>query len=351
MEFTAEMIAGFLGGEIVGDASAKVSTMAKIEEGTKGALSFLSNPKYEHYIYTTGSTIVIVNRSFEPTAPVAATLVKVDDAYASFAKLLELYAANKPKKQGISSLSSIDPSSKIDDDAYVGEFAVIGRNVISGKNLKIYPQVYVGDNVRLGDNVTLFPGVTIYEECVLGNNVMVHSGTVIGADGFGFAPNDDGTYSKIPQLGNVIIEDDVEIGANTCIDRATMGSTRVYKGVKIDNLVMLGHNTSVGENTVIASQTGLAGSSHIGRHNIIAGQAGIAGHLRTGDNVTIASKTGITNNIPDGEVHMGYPSMPARKHHRSFAIFRNLPELSMKVSKLEKEINRLKELLNEDGGN
>ena len=234
MEFSAEMIAGFLGGEIVGDPKAAVSTLAKIEEGAPGALSFLANPKYEHYIYNSRSSIVIVNKSFEPTAPVPATMIKVDDAYSCFAKLLELYAANRPQKKGISERAAIDATAALGEDAYVGEFAVIGQNVKIGKNVKIYPQVCIGDNVRIGDNVTLYYGVKIYEECVLGDNVTIHAGTVIGADGFGFAPNGKGEYSKIPQLGNVVIEDNVEIGANTCIDRATMGSTRIGTGTKLD---------------------------------------------------------------------------------------------------------------------
>ena len=246
MEFSAEMIAGFLGGEIVGDPKAAVSTLAKIEEGAPGALSFLANPKYEHYIYNSRSSIVIVNKSFEPTAPVPATMIKVDDAYSCFAKLLELYAANRPQKKGISERAAIDATAALGEDAYVGEFAVIGQNVKIGKNVKIYPQVCIGDNVRIGDNVTLYYGVKIYEECVLGDNVTIHAGTVIGADGFGFAPNAEGGFDKIPQLGNVIIEDDVEIGANTCIDRAKTDSTIIRRGVKLDNLIQIGHNVQIG---------------------------------------------------------------------------------------------------------
>ena len=237
MEFTAELIAGFLGGEIVGDPKAVVTSLAKIEEGKPGTLAFLSNPKYEHYIYDTQASIVIVNRSFEPMAPVAATMVKVEDAYSCFAKLLELYVANKPQKTGVSPLASVDPSAAVGEGAYIGAYAVIEQGVKTGKNCKIYPQVYLGDGVRLGDNVTLYPGVRIYEACVIGNNVTIHAGSVIGADGFGFAPDEKGEFHKIPQIGNVRIEDDVEIGANTCIDRATMGSTVIHKGVKLDNLI------------------------------------------------------------------------------------------------------------------
>lgn len=347
MEFTAEMIAGFLGGDIAGDPLARVNTIAKIEEGHPGALSFLSNPKYEPYIYTTDSSIVIVNRSFEPAHPVKATLVKVDDAYASFAKLLELYASNKPQKTGVSDRAVIDASARLGDNAYVGEFAVVCAGVTAGGNVRIYPQAYVGDNVSLGSNVTIYSGVKIYEGCVIGNNVSINAGSVIGADGFGFAPNADGTYSKIPQLGNVVIEDDVEIGANTCIDRATMGSTLIKRGVKLDNLIQIGHNVTIGENTVLAAQNGVAGSSKVGKNVMSGGQVGISGHLTVGDNVKLASKTGVTGNIEDGATYIGYPSMIAGKFHRSHAVFRNLPELSMTVNKLEKEIKRLNALLNE----
>ena len=335
MEFTAELIAGYLGGEIAGDPKAVVTKLAKIEEGEAGALAFLANPKYEHYIYDTKATIVIVNRSFEPTAPVAATMIRVDDAYSCFAKLLELYVANKPRKKGVSPLAAIDASATLGDEAYVGEFAVIGANVRLGKNCQIYPHVYVGDNVRLGDNVQLFPGVKIYEQCEIGDNVTIHAGSVIGADGFGFAPDDKGAYHKIPQIGNVRIECDVEIGANTCIDRATMGSTVIRRGVKLDNLIQIGHNVTVGENTVAASQVGVAGSSKVGANCMFGGQVGIAGHLTVGDRVKIASKSGVSNSIPEGETYMGSPAMPGIKY------------LSYKVRQLEKELAKLRERLGE----
>ncbi len=345
MEFSAEMIAGFLGGEIVGDPKAAVSTFAKIEEGRPGALSFLANPKYEHYIYQTRSSIVIVAKDFEPAAKVKATLIKVEDPYACFAKLLELYAANKPQKTGVSPLASIDASTTLPEDAYVGEFAVIGAGVKMGKNVKIYPQTYLGDGVTLGDDVTLWPGAKVFEGCVLGNRVTLNAGAVIGADGFGWAPNNKGSYDKIPQLGNVILEDDVDVGVNTCIDRATMGSTLIRRGVKLDNLIQIGHNCVVGENTVAASQFGLAGSSKVGSGCMIGGQVGIAGHLTVGDNVKLASKAGISNNIGDNEVYMGYPGMPGIKFHRSFAVYRNLPDLSAKVRQLEKQLEKLTESL------
>lgn len=343
MEFSAEMIAGFLGGEIVGNKDAKVWTISKIEEGVNGSLSFLSNPKYEPYIYDSKASIVIVNKSFEPTKEVATTLIKVEDAYACFAKLLELYAANKPRKQGISAKASIAESAVLGADCYVGDFAVIESNVKIGNNCRIYPQVYVGDNVKIGDNVMIYPGVKIYEECVVGNNVILQAGAVIGADGFGFAPNEKGEFSKIPQLGNVIIEDDVEIGANTCVDRATMGSTRIKKGVKLDNLIQVGHNAVIGENTVCAAQVGIAGSTKVGANCMMGGQVGIAGHIAIGDRVQLGSKSGISNNIADGEVYMGSPALPVSKFQRAHAVFRNLPDLSMSVSRLEKAVKKLTE--------
>lgn len=342
MEFTAELIAGYLGGEIAGDPKAAVSTFAKIEEAKPGALAFLANPKYEHYLYDTQATVVIVNKSFTPSAPVAATMIRVEDAYSCFAKLLELYAANKPQKKGISPLASVHETASIGEEAYIGEYAVIGENVRTGKNCKIYPQVYIGDRVTLGDGVTLYPGVKIYEECRIGDNVTIHAGSVIGADGFGFAPDEKGEFHKIPQIGNVLIENDVEIGANTCIDRATMGSTVIHRGVKLDNLIQIGHNVAIGANTVAASQVGIAGSTKVGSGCMMGGQVGIAGHLTIGNGVKLASKSGISNSIPDGETYMGSPSMPGIKYHRSYAVFRNLPDLSSKVRRLEKELERLK---------
>ena len=341
MEFTAEMIAGFLGGEVSGDPQAKVSTIAKIEEGHPGALSFLSNPKYEHFIYDSNSSIIIVNKSFEPKHPVKATLVKVDDAYGCFAKLLDLYAASKPQKKGVSDKASISDSAKMGEECYVGDFAFIGDDAVIGNNCKIYPQCYVGDRVKLGDNVTLFPGVKIYEECVIGNNVVINSGSVIGADGFGWAPNPDGTYSKIPQLGNVVIEDNVDIGANTCIDRAMMGSTRIKAGVKLDNLIQIGHNCVIGDNTACAAQVGVAGSAKLGRNCMVGGQVGITGHITVGDKVMIGSKSGVSKSIPDGQAIMGYPAQQLMKFNRSNAVYRNLPQLSADVEKLKKQIQEL----------
>lgn len=342
MEFTAEMIAGFLDGQVVGDPNAKVSNLAKIEEGSAGTLAFLANPKYEQYIYTTKASIVIVNKSFEPSAPVETTMVKVEDAYSCFAKLLEIYAASRPQKKGISTQAAIAEGVEIDSESYVGQFAVISSGVKIGSNVKIYPQVYVGDNVKIGDNVTLYAGVKIYEDCVIGNNVTIHAGSVIGADGFGFAPDENGVFNKVPQLGNVVLEDNVDIGANTCIDRATMGSTIIKKGVKLDNLIQVGHNVVIGENTVSAAQMGVAGSTKVGKNCMMGGQVGIAGHLNVGDNVKIASQSGISNNVDSNLTIMGTPSLAGTKFHRMFAVMQKLPDMNMKLSKLEKEVSKLK---------
>lgn len=342
MQFTAEMIAGVLQGDVVGNPQAAVHTFAKIEEGHEGALSFLANPKYEQYIYSTASSIVIVNRSFEPSQPVPATMIRVDDAYGCFAKLLDFYVANKPRKRGISERASIDSSVVMGEGCYVGDFAVIDAGVKMGANCRVYPQTYIGDNVRIGDNVTINAGVKIYEGCVIGNNVVLHAGAVIGADGFGFAPNASGNFDKIPQIGNVVIEDDVEIGANTCIDRATMGSTIIRRGVKLDNLIQIGHNVVVGENTVAAAQVGIAGSTKVGRNCMFGGQVGIAGHLTIGDNVKAGSQSGIDNNVDSNDSRMGTPSLSGLKFHRSNAVFRNLPELSRTVARLEREVAELK---------
>lgn len=341
MEFSAEMIAGFLGGEIVGDREAKVNTLAKIEEGHEGALSFLANPKYEHYIYESQSTIVIVNKSFTPTAPVKATMIKVDDAYGCFAKLLELYVANKPRKKGVSPKASVAESARLGADCYVGDFAVIDERVTVGDGCQIFPQVYVGEGVKIGNNVTVNAGVKIYEGCVIGDNVILHAGCVIGADGFGFAPNAEGRFDKIPQIGNVVIEDDVEIGANTCVDRATMGSTFIRRGVKLDNLIQIGHNVQIGENTVSSAQTGIAGTSKVGRNCILAGQVGIADHVVIGDRVKIGSKSGLDKDVPDDEIRFGYPALPGMQYHRSAAVFKRLPELEKQVRALEKRLAEL----------
>jgi UDP-3-O-[3-hydroxymyristoyl] glucosamine N-acyltransferase len=343
MQFTAEMIAGFLKGEIVGDKNATVGEFAKIEEGRPGALSFLANPKYEHYVYETESSIVIVGRDFTPTAPVAATLIRVEDAYAAFASLLRLYDENRPRPRGISPHAAIADDVVMGDECYIGNFAVVEEGVRMGERVLIYPQCYIGKGVTIGDRTTIHAGVKIYEGCVIGSGVIIHSGAVIGADGFGFAPGPDGVYAKIPQLGNVVLEDGVDIGANTCVDRATMGSTIIRRGVKLDNLIQVGHNAVIGEDTVCAAQVGVAGTSKVGSRCMFGGQVGIAGHLTVGDNVIIASKGGISNNVPDNMHMIGYPALPAGKFHRSNAVFRQLPDLSKLVYALEKRVKNLED--------
>lgn len=343
MEFTAEMIAGLLGGDIVGDKNAKVHTVSSIEEGKAGSMAYLVNPKYEPYLYTTGASIVLVDRSFSPRQEVRATLIRVDDAGACLLRLLEMYNAAKPQKTGISDRASISSGAVVGEACYVGDFAVIEAGARIGDRCQIYPQVYIGDNVTIGDGTKIFPGVKIYEGCRIGSRCILHAGAVIGADGFGFAPNADGGFDKIPQLGNVIIEDDVEIGANTCIDRAKTDSTIIRHGVKLDNLIQVGHNVQIGENTVSSAQMGIAGSSKVGRNCFLAGQVGIADHIVIGDRVKIGSQSGIDKNIPDDEVRMGTPALPGLKFHRSNAVFRNLPELQQRVNALEKALKQLME--------
>lgn len=341
MQFTAEMIAGFLGGEIMGDKDSTVSEFAKIEEGRQGALSFLSNPKYEQYIYDTDSSIVIVGKDFEPAKPVKATLIKVPDAYGAFAKLLELYAASKPPKTGISGKADISEGVSLGNGCYVGAFAVIEPGAKIGNNVRIYPHAYIGDGVRIGDNCIIYAGVKIYEGCVIGSNVILHAGAVIGADGFGFAPDAEGAFRKIPQIGNVVIEDNVEIGANTCIDRATMGSTTIHRGVKLDNLIQVGHNASVGENTVAAAQVGIAGTTKVGKNCMFGGQVGLAGHITIADGVQLGSQSGVPNSINTPGAYLGSPPLPGTQFHRASAIMRRLPELSASVHRLEKQMAEL----------
>lgn len=341
MEFTAEMIAGFLGGDILGDKNASVHTVSSIEEGKAGSLAYLTNPKYEPFLYTTGASIVLVDRSFEPAQPVAATLIKVDDAAACVVKLLSMYNAAKPRRKGISDRASLSEKAQVGEECYIGDFAVIEEGVKIGKNCQIYPQVYLGQGVTVGDNTTLYPGVKIYEGCSVGANCILHAGAVIGADGFGFMPNAAGGFDKIPQLGNVIIEDDVEIGANTCIDRAKTDSTIIRRGVKLDNLIQIGHNVQIGENTVSSAQTGIAGTSRVGRNCFLAGQVGIADHVTIGDRVKVGSKSGIDKNVGDDEIRLGYPALPGMQYHRSSAVFKNLPELVRRVQELEKQIKEL----------
>lgn len=342
MEFTALIIAGFLKGEIVGNPDTVVNTIAKIEEGFAGALSFLANPKYEHYIYSTKSSIVLVNNDFKPAGKIDATLIKVNNAYEAFASLLTLVEKSKPKKKGIHPTAIIEPSSKIGSDVYIGAYAYIGENCVVEDGCAVYPQVYIGDSTTIGKNCILYPGVKIYHECVLGNSCIVHAGSVIGSDGFGFAPQSEGEFMKIPQLGNVILEDNVEIGANVAIDRATMGSTIIRRGVKIDNLVQIGHNVEVGENTVMAGQTGIAGSTKVGKNCMFGGQVGLAGHIKIADGSKIGAQAGIGSDVKEGSILLGTPGIDSRQFIRASVVFKNLPEINTKIRTMEKDIESLK---------
>jgi UDP-3-O-[3-hydroxymyristoyl] glucosamine N-acyltransferase len=343
MEFSAATLAGFLKGEVEGDPGIVVNTVAKIEEGHPGALSFLANPKYEHYIYSTKSSIVLVNRSFVPSSKVEATLIKVDNAYDAFASLMRLVDQARPRKKGIHSTAIIEPTAKIGTDAYIGAYAYIGENCIVGDNCSVYPHVYFGDNSRMGNNCTLNPGVKIYHDCELGEGVIIHAGTVIGSDGFGFAPQSENEFMKIPQLGNVVIEDHVEIGANVTIDRATMGSTIIHRGVKLDNLIQIAHNVEVGENTVMAAQTGISGSTKVGKNCMFGGQVGISGHIKIADGTKIGAQSGIPGDVKkENSILLGYPAFDHRDFLRCAVIFKKLPELKMKIETLEKGLESLK---------
>lgn len=333
MKFTAEQIADILEGEVVGNPNAEVSKLSKIEDGAEGSLTFLSNKKYNNYIYTTKATITIVNKTFVPENEISTTLIKVEDAYLSFSKLLEFYQQTKSNKVGIEQPSVLSENVRFGANFYLGSFAYIGTNVKIGDNVKIHPNCFIGDNVVIGNNVIIFAGAKVFSETEIGNNVSVHSGAVLGGDGFGFAPNPDGSYSKIPQIGNLIIEDNVNIGAGTTIDRATMGSTIIRKGVKLDNQIQVGHNVEIGENTVIAAQTGIAGSTKIGKNCMIGGQVGFAGHITVGDNVHIQGKTGVTKSVKDGEILQGNPAMSYKEFYKSYVHFKNLPKI---VDDLEK---------------
>ncbi len=342
MEFTAKIIADYLNGEIEGNPDAKVTDVSKIEEGKNGTLAFLANPKYTKYLYTTNASVVLVNKDMQLEKEVKSTLIRVQDAYQAFASLLNLYAESLPKKTGIDKNISIASSSKLGKNLYIGTFAVIGENSVIGNNVRVYPQVYIGDNVVIGDNTILYPGVKIYYDCKIGENCIIHAGTVIGSDGFGFAPQNNDSYQKIPQIGNVIIENYVEIGANVTIDRATMGSTIIKNGVKLDNLIQIAHNVVIGENTVIAAQSGISGSTKIGGDCMIAGQVGIVGHLEIADKVKIGAQSGVTNNISEGEIILGSPAYNISVKRREIAVTRQLPSIYKKINELEKEINRLK---------
>ncbi len=347
MEFKAQSIADFLGGTVEGDINVTVTDVAKIEEGRPGTLAFLSNPKYTKYIYETEATIIIVNQDLELEAEVKPTLIRVPDAYKAFASLLELYQQAKGNKTGIENPSFIDASAKVGSDVYIGAFAYIGKNVRIGNHVKIYPQVYVGDNSTIGDDSILFAGVKIYEDTRIGEACIIHAGAVVGSDGFGFAPLEDGTYKKIPQVGNVILEDLVEIGANTTIDCATMGSTIIRKGTKIDNLVQIAHNVEIGENTVMAALTGIAGSTKIGNNCRFGGQVGVAGHMTIGDNVNLGAMSGVTKSIKSNKTVLLAPAMDIEQAAKVTVVYRNLPQLREQVLDLIKQVAQIKTKLEE----
>lgn len=342
MEFTAEQIANVIGGRVEGDKDAKVHTFAKIEEGTEGAISFLSNPKYTHYLYNTKSSIVIVNEDLELEKDVDATLIRVKNAYESIAKLLQIYEASKPKKTGIAPQAYIAPSAKLGNNCYVGPFAYVGEGAEIGDGCQIYPHAVIGDNVKVGTNCIFYPNTTIYQGCKIGNYVTIHAGSVIGADGFGFAPGADG-YDKIPQIGIVVIEDNVEIGANTCVDRSTMGATVIHKGVKLDNLVQVAHNVEIGENTVMSAQVGIAGSTKVGSWCMFGGQVGLAGHITIGDKTFLGAQSGVPGSLKGGEELIGTPPMNPRAYFKSQAIFRRLPDMYKDLNDAKKKIEELNE--------
>ncbi len=336
MEFKVRDIAALLNGTVEGDAEVKLNNISKIDQGVPGTLSFLSNPAYTKYIYTTQASAVLVSMDFIPESTLTCTLIHVEDPYTALAQLLKMYQELNPEKKGIEQPSFVSSSATVGENIYLGAFAYISDHAVIGNNVKIYPQVYVGDNVVVGDNTILFSGVKIYEDCKVGSNCIVHSGAVIGADGFGFAPSAEGPFTKIAQVGNVIIEDFVEIGANTAIDRATMGSTIVRSGVKLDNLIQIAHNADIGENTVIAGQSGVAGSAKVGKNCMIGAQVGISGHIALGDNVKIGGQAGVMTNIPDNSTMIGSPVQDHKDFMRSMAIFRKLPQMSGDVSDLKK---------------
>ena len=338
MEFTISQIAEMLNGEVIGNPNVYINQLTKIEEGRENSLSFLSNPKYTEYLYKTKSSAVIVNKDFVPHQQLNTTLIKVKDAYASFAQLLRIVEDFQKTREGTEQPCFIDETAEVGKNIYIGAFAYIGKNVRIGDNVNIYPHCFIGDNVTIKNNSTLYSGVKIYHNCYIEKNITIHSGSVIGSDGFGFAPNTDKAYDKIPQIGNVIIKEGVEIGANTCIDRATMGSTIIHKGVKLDNMIQVAHNVEIGENTVIASHTAIAGSSKVGKNCMIGGQVAIAGHLTIANNVKIAGKTGIAKSVTkDGEVLQGPLAFNLKDFQRSYIFFRQLPMLAKRIEKLEKE--------------
>jgi UDP-3-O-[3-hydroxymyristoyl] glucosamine N-acyltransferase len=339
MEFSANQIAEILNGKIEGDPNVKISYVSKIEEGKTGTLSFLANPKYTQYIYETDASIVLVNEDFKAERPVKSTLIRVENAYTSFAKLLEVYNKIKLNKTGISEKAHIPSSAKIGQHVYIGEFAVIGEGAVIGDHSKIYPQVFIGENARIGSNTTLYAGVKVYSDNIIGSDCIIHAGVVIGSDGFGFAPQDDKNYMKVTQIGNVVIEDHVEIGSNTTIDRATLGSTIIRRGAKIDNLVQVAHNVEIGENTVIAAQSGVSGSTRIGKNCMFGGQVGVIGHISIADDVKVAAQSGIGKTIENkGEIVQGSPAFEISKYRKSYIHFKNLSDIKKKLDDLEKRL-------------
>ena len=342
MEFTAKQIAELIQGRVEGNENATVSTFAKIEEGVPGAISFLSNPKYTHYIYETKSSVVLINEDVELEKPVSTTLIRVKNAYECVAKLLQFYESMKPVKSGIDPLASISPKATIGENVYIGAFAVVGDGAVIGNGSQIYSHTVIGDGVSIGEKCILYPNVTIYQGCKLGNNVTIHAGSVIGADGFGFAPNTEG-YDKIPQIGIVVIEDNVEIGANTCVDRSTMGQTIIHKGVKLDNLIQVAHNCEIGENTVMSAQVGMAGSTKIGSWCMVGGQAGFAGHIQIADKTFIGAQCGIIKNTKgNGESLIGSPAMDPKMFFKAKAIYPKLPDMYRQIAQLQRELDELK---------
>ncbi|WP_339703205.1 UDP-3-O-(3-hydroxymyristoyl)glucosamine N-acyltransferase [uncultured Marixanthomonas sp.] len=339
MKFTATQIAGLLEGEIEGNADAEVSKLAKIEEGTEGSLTFLANPKYTSYIYSTQATITIVNKDFVAENKVETTLIRVDDAYKAFSKLLEYYNQVKMNKTGIEEPVFVSESAAYGENLYLGAFSYLGDNVKIGDNATIYPNVYIGNNVTIGDNVIIFAGAKVYSETIIGNNCVINSGVIVGADGFGFTPDENGEYSKVPQTGNVIIEDNVDLGAGTTIDRATLGATIIRKGVKLDNQIQIAHNVEIGEHTVIAAQSGVAGSTKIGKNCVIGGQVGIVGHITIGNNVRIQAQSGIGRNVKDNEALQGSPALSYGGFNKSYVHFKNLPEIIQRFNTFEKKID------------
>lgn len=345
MQFTAKQISELLSGAVEGDENVQVAELSKIEDGKPGSLCFLSNPKYENYLYTTDASVVIVSKDFVPTQPVKSTLIKVEDPYSAFSVLLDQYKevmSQRADRSGIEQSSFVHPSAKIGKNVYIGAYSYISENVIIGDNTKIYPQVFIGDHTVVGTDCLLLPGVKVYNRSVLGSRIIIHANTVIGSDGFGFAPQADGTYNKIAQIGNVVIEDDVEIGANTTVDRATMGSTFIRKGAKLDNLIQIAHNVEVGAHTVVAAQTGISGSTKVGEHSVVGGQVGIAGHLTLAKGTQIGAQAGLNFSITEENKQWhGSPAQPLRNWMRASVLFKQLPDMDRRMAALEAKIKEL----------